>query len=109
MKRFTLAIFLLLTTAPFVLADDVDGMVRLLIKEHAVKSIDPSEMEAQVYAAFWNHCDLDAKRDLVKVLAMYCKKHEPRYGGAVTLLEARSGRKLAEYSNWSGIKIAGED
>lgn len=89
--------------------EDVDDRVKLLIKKRAVKSVDPEEMEAQVNPEFWYSGDLDAKRSVVKLLAMYCKKHAPKYGGAVTLKNSRTGRKLAEYSNWSGIKLAGED
>jgi hypothetical protein len=87
----------------------VDGLVAEMIARSAVKSVDPEEMRAQVNPLFWLQCDADQKRNLVKVLAAFCKGHQPMYGGAVTLFDSHSGRKLAEYSSWSGVKLVGED
>jgi hypothetical protein len=87
---------------------EVDALVTQLLSREAIRSVDAEEEEALVNPAFWNYATLDGKRALVKTLAMYCKAHA-KYGGAVVLKDARSGRKLAEYSILGGVKIAGEE
>ncbi len=88
---------------------NVESLVATMIEHHVIVSISPDRFEAQVSPAFWDSVDLTAKRGIVITIAEYCKIHEPSTGGAVTIKSSHSGRKLAEYSVWSGVKIAGED
>lgn len=97
-----------LSSVPRPATADADSLVATLRQRHAVMRVDPANEEALVYAAFWDYCDVDQKRSVVAILANYCKAHEPRYGGAVTVKDAATGRKLAEYSVFGGIKLAGE-
>jgi hypothetical protein len=88
---------------------EVEILVSAMIARHAIASIGTDRNEAQVNPAFWDSADLNGKRGLAIVIAQYCKIQDPSAGGAVTIKSSRSGRKLAEYSSWSGVKIQGED
>lgn len=88
---------------------EVETLVNAMIARHAIASISPDRDEAQVNPAFWNYADLNGKRGLVILIAQFCKIQDPSTGGAVTIKSSRTGRKLAEYSAWSGVTIAGEE
>ncbi|HXH37161.1 MAG TPA: hypothetical protein VNN08_00895 [Thermoanaerobaculia bacterium] len=88
---------------------DVESAVAAMIEHHVITSIIPDRFEAQVSPAFWDSVDLTTKRGIVITIAAYCKIHEPSTGGAVTIKSSNSGQKLAEYSVWSGVKIASDD
>jgi hypothetical protein len=84
-------------------------LVGAMTARHAIISISVDRDEAQVNPAFWAVADLSQKRGLVIVIAQYRKVHDPSTGGAVIVKSSNSGRKLAEYSVWSGVKIEGEE
>ena len=69
----------------------------------ALKQLNCPSHEAQVNGAVWLGLDLNKKRQMVRVLSAICEA-ETRFK-RIRLLDAQSGRRLADYSGYSEIEV----
>lgn len=68
-----------------------------------ITKIDENTNEVQVNGFLWNAIDLDRKKDVVHVCALYFKARH--IAGQPELVDSKTGRELASASEWSGVKI----
>jgi hypothetical protein len=74
-----------------------------LLRSDIVRKLTCDNQEAQVPIGSWAQLPVDQKRSLVMMLARICKA-ETGYAN-ITLIEAMSGRRLAQYNGFSGIEF----
>ena len=74
-----------------------------LIQNHTITKFNCAMHEVQADGLAWAAVPLDTKKAAVETLSRICLA-ETRLG-RVTVVDNRSGRTLAEYSQWSGVTL----
>lgn len=79
------------------------GAKLALIQNHTITKFNCAAHEVQADGLAWAAIPLDTKKVAVETLSRICLA-ETRLG-RVTVIDNRSGRTLAEYSQWSGVTL----
>lgn len=84
------------------LRQNVDGYLAKVAEIGLITKFDLPRREVQVDSFYWEAASLDDKKFAVDM----CRKRVELSGKlGVTLIDNKSGKKLGQYSTWSGITI----
>lgn len=74
-----------------------------MVKQGLIKRMDVKTGKFYIYGELWETFELNDKEQLVKTISKY---RDAEFGlPQVTLYESRSGKELASYGAFSGVKI----
>jgi hypothetical protein len=88
-------------------SSSVDDDMRMLVRAGVLLNSNDTFDDFQVSPAKWALMPYDAKRGVVITVARFAKEKNGK--GYVKLRDYMTGRLLASYDSWSGMKIAGAD
>jgi hypothetical protein len=86
---------------------EVEKSIAELRSAGFITSINSNTNEIQVNAMMWAAVELNAKKGITLTCAQYFKAHGQ--SPLAELVDNRSGRKLASYGTWGGVKIGGDE
>jgi hypothetical protein len=86
--------------------EKADSLMRDFMKVGLVTKVSPGNNEVQVSRILWESMTLDQKKGMTIGCAQYFKAHGQ--SGLATLVDNRTGKKLATNDSWSGAKILGD-
>jgi hypothetical protein len=85
---------------------EVDVLMQQLMSAGLITKVSPQANEVQVSRALWEVLNLDRKKAVTLACALYFEAHGET--SVVTIVDNRSGRKLATHGAWAGVKVLGE-